>query len=92
MNIQPIQNYSNCTFGNAENRNSKVRRFYRNATGAVLATGICCLASDRLFKNPKQLPSISRFGFWASWAGLAMIAISIGKSIYDKAMASKPED
>ena len=89
MEIKSIQ--SN-TFGKAAQTDSKVKKAYRYATGGVLATGICCLASDRLFKRPKKLPAISKFGFWASWAGLAMIAASIGKAIYDKAMASKPEE
>ena len=89
MEIKSIQ--SN-TFGKAAQTDSKVKKAYRYATGGVLATGICCLASDRLFKNPKKLPAISKFGFWTSWAGLAMIAASIGKAIYDKAMASKPEE
>lgn len=88
MKVYSIQN---CTFGKSQHPDSKGKKLYRSATGAVLATGVCCLASDRLFKSPKKLPAISKFGFWASWAGIAMIAANIGKAIYDKAMASKSE-
>ena len=90
MKIQSIQNN---TFGKVQQSESRSKRLYRYATGAVLTAGICSLASDRLFKSPKKLPtSLSKFGFWASWAGLGMIAASIGKTIYDKAMESKPEN
>ena len=89
MKVQSIQN---CTFGKTQNSENKGKKIYRYATGAVLTAGICSLASDRLFKSPKKLPTaLSKFGFWASWAGLGMIAANIGKALYDKAMASKPE-
>ena len=89
MKIQPIQN---CAFGKSETSNSKGKKIYRGATGLVLATGVCCLASDRLFKSPKNLKKVGKFGFWASWAGIAMIALGIGKAVYDKAMESYNED
>lgn len=88
MKIQAIQNN---TFRASES-SGKGKKFYKGMTGVVLAAGVCSLASDRLFKSPKNLPKLSKFGFWTTWAGLGLFALGIGKSIYDKAMKANAED
>ena len=89
MRIQPIQNTA---FSKTQKTENPGRKIYNYATGIIFGTGVCCLASDRLFKSPKHLSSVAKFGFWATWASIAMVALGACRTIYNKAMADKPED
>lgn len=88
MQVQSIQNLN---FTKAENKNSKGRKIYLESAGVVLAAGVCCLASDRLFKNPSKMKNLNKFGFWASWAGIGMLVGAVAKNIYD-GVQSKYDD
>lgn|GEM_PF-6719505 len=88
MQIQSIQNLN---FTGAETKNTKGRKVYLESAGVVLAAGVCCLASDRLFKNPSKMQKLNRFGFWASWAGIAMLVGALVKNISDR-VQSKYDD